>query len=209
MAQDRLHAAVAVFIAVPAGMVKRFFVKLHTVIPERVHAALISLQRRVGQRAVAAKDGDLPMSAADQIIHRTGCAAAVVRGHAGEVFKRKHTCVVRDDNGRHMDLFKVVSEIAVRSAEEHDAHRLAFAAKLDRAQNLVLVLIDKIDDQRMRGPGKQRLQLLDHAREHFVCRTLDDDQNRIGALLLQKLRTFVQLKAALLRDGEDRRSRLL
>ena len=108
-----------------------------------------------------------------------------------------------------MDLFKVVSEKAVGRAKEHNAHRLPLSAELDCAQDLIVDLINKVNDQRMRRPGKQRLQLLDHAREHFVCRTLGDDQNRIGALLLQKLRTFVQLKAALLRDGEDRRSRLL
>ena len=100
-----------------------------------------------------------------------------------------------------MDLVKIPDKMAVRCAEEHHAHRLAFPAELDGAQDLVVILIDKVDDQRVRGAREQGLQLLDHAGKHFIGSTLDNDEHGVGALLLQKLGTLVELEAAFLRDG--------
>ena len=190
-------------------MVEGLLVEVHDVFLKRFHAALIAPGRRIGQGPVAAEHRDLAVTAADQIIHRAGCALTVVRRDAGEIFKRQLARVVGHDNGGHVDLFKVAAEVAVRAAQEHHAHGLALTAELDGAQHLVFILIDEIHDQRMRRAGKQGLQLLDHARKHLVRRALDDDEHRIGALLLEQLRAFVELKSAFFGNGKDRGARLV
>ena len=58
--------------------------------------------------------------------------------------------VVGDDDGRDLDLIKIRQEIAVIRAEEHQPHRLALQTQLHRALDLVVVLVNEIDDQRMR-----------------------------------------------------------
>ena len=61
----------------------------------------------------------------------------------------------------------------------------------------------------MRRAGKQGLQLLDHARKHLVRRAFNNNQHRVGALLLEQLRAFVELKSAFFGNGKDRGARLV
>ena len=130
-------------------MVIGLLVKLHAVLFERLRAALVAPLGRIGQKPVAAQNCNMPVAAADEIIDGAGRALPVVGGNAGQVFKRQLARVVRDDDGRDADLVKIRGQIAVRRAEKHEAHRLALAAELDGAQNLVVILVDEINDQRM------------------------------------------------------------
>lgn len=83
-----------------------------------------------------------------------------------------------------MDLVEIADEMTVRRTEEHHAHGLALPAELDGTKHLVIVFIDKVDNQRMRGAREKGLQMLDHTGKQLVGRTLDNDEYGVGALLL-------------------------
>ena len=59
-----LHAVVAEFIRIPAGIIHRFIVKCQAVFPERFDTTLIALGAGVGNRAVAAENDDVPVPTA-------------------------------------------------------------------------------------------------------------------------------------------------
>lgn len=61
-----------------------------------------------------------------------------------------------------MDLVEIADKMTVRRTEEHHAHGLALPAELDGTKHLVIVFIDKVDNQRMRGAREKGLQMLDH-----------------------------------------------
>ena len=108
-----------------------------------------------------------------------------------------------------MDLVEIADKMTVRRTEEHHAHGLALPAELDGTKHLVIVFIDKVDNQRMRGAREKGLQMLDHTGKQLVGRTLDNDEYGVGALLLLKLCAFVEFKAAFLRNGQNRLPRFI
>lgn len=83
-----------------------------------------------------------------------------------------------------MDLVEIADKMTVRRTEEHHATGLALPAELDGTKHLVIVFIDKVDNQRMRGAREKGLQMLDHTGKQLVGRTLDNDEYGVGALLL-------------------------
>ena len=112
------------------------------------------------------------MTGAQQVFHRACRALSVVGRDAREVFKGQHRGVVRNDDGGDGDARKILLKVGVRRAEEHQSHRLALRAELHGALDLIRVLVDEIDDQRMLRRGKQRLKLLDERGEHPIHRAL-------------------------------------
>ena len=149
------------------------------------------------------------MTGAQQVFHRACRALSVVGRDAREVFKGQPRGVVRNDNGGDSDTRKILLKVGVRRAEEHQAHRLALRAELHGALDLIRVLVDEIDDQRMLRRGKQRLKLLNERGEHLIRRALDYGRNTVAALLLERFCVCVELKPALVNNGKDGVSRLL
>ncbi len=115
---------------------------------------------------------------------------------------------MRDDDGGDGNPGKVPEEVLVAAAEEHQSAGLPLADEMRCPLHLVVVLIDEIDDERVRCGREERLQLLDHGGEHLVVAALDHDEDGVALLLLERLRAGVELKPVLRREGEDGGPRL-
>ena len=131
-------------------MVIGLLIKPHPILLERLYAACVALCGCIGQQPVAAENRNMPVTTADQIVNSAGCALPVVGRNTGQVLKRQIACVIRNNDGRNVDLVEIADKMTVCRAEEHHAHGLTLPAEFHSAQHLIVVFINKVNDQRMR-----------------------------------------------------------
>ena len=110
---------------------------------------------------------------------------------------------MRDNDGGNGNPRKVLEKVLIAAAEEHQSAGLPLADEMCRTQHLIVVLIDEIDDERVRCGREERLQLLDHRGEHLIVSAFHHNEDGVALLLLERLCAGVQLKAMFRRDGED------
>ena len=148
----------------------------------------------VGTGKAAPNHGDVPVAVIEEKLHRGLRSRRVVNADAGKVGEEHAFRRDGQEDGGNGDLRKVLHERAAIGAQKKEAAGMCFPAELQGCLQFVSFFIEINNSRRACGLFDVRLQMFDEARKKCVARSLDDNTDGPGFLLLEALRVVVGRK---------------